>query len=188
MVMNWYACSTIIVCVIIVQGAHATRIAGVNHYSGKHKAPQAASSSKDEHILKKNLELTLQRFKKSSQCNEVSLEQLLLLLEAELQLVEHLQAGETGMAIEDAIDVRERLLSHTIPTLVYVYNALMDFATYSPILTPDNTYLNYRERHAYFKRIVDTLESCYHDFETIQYRASLAYTLQPDDTGHPNRV
>jgi hypothetical protein len=167
---------------VIVCGAHATRIVDVNQYSHKRKASQTAHSNKDEHILKKNFELALQRFKKSSQCSEVSLEQLLLLLETELQLVEHLQAGETGMAIEDAIDARERLLSRTIPSLVYMYNSLMDFATYSPLLTPDNTYLNYHERHAYFKRIVDTLESCYHDFETIQYRASLAYTLQPDDT------
>jgi hypothetical protein len=50
------------------------------------------------------------------------------------------------------------------------------------LLTSHNSYLNRHERDAYFKRIYDTLTDHCHEFGTTQYRASLAYRLQPDTT------
>src|SRR5262249_20961940 len=120
-----------------------------------------------------------QHFKKSNASNENSLEQLLCVLETELTLVEYLQTNVTGTYVEDAVHERERCLTESVPSVIYLYNLIMDVATYNPLLISHDTYLNYHERTAYFRHISTTLEQYYHEFQTMQHRASRAYRLHP---------
>lgn len=133
------------------------------------------SAMPDERELRHTLDETVRHFKKSNTYTENSLEQLLCVLEAELTLVEYLQTDVTGTNVEDAVYERERRLAESVPSVVYLYNLIMDFATYNPLLTTDNTYLNYHERTAYFNRILTTLEHYYHEFQTMQHHASHTY-------------
>ncbi|MFI5333181.1 MAG: hypothetical protein ACHQVS_03700 [Candidatus Babeliales bacterium] len=162
--MNRYQCSVVIGVVLISAMAIGN------------------SSAVDERVLKHNLDEAVRFVKKSDASTENSLEQLLCVLEAELTLVEYLQTDVTGTRVEDAVHEREQRLAESVPSVVYLYNLIMDFATYNPLLTADNTYLNYHERAAYFNCILTTLEQYYHEFQTMQHRASLAYRLQSHTT------
>lgn len=159
--MNRYQCSVVIGALLMSYAALSNSVAP------------------DERELQHNLDKALHHFKKSSAYTESYLEQLLCVLEVELTLIEYLQTDVTGTNVEDAVCERERRLAESVPSVVYLYNLIMDFATYNPLLTPDNTYLNYHERTAYFNRIVTTLEQYYHEFQTMQHRASVAYRAHP---------
>lgn len=135
------------------------------------------SSHTHEQVLKHNLDGAMQRFKKSKECTEHSVEQLLQLVEAELTIVDYLCCGQTGMTIEDAVAERDCLLATSVPSVVYLYSMIMDFATYTPLLTSSAGYLNQHERDAYFRRMRRLLEQYGHEWEVAHYDALRSYRV-----------
>lgn len=97
--------------------------------------PHDHTITSDEGLLENNFhedrsfnEL-LFNFRKSKSYNELALQNVIDLLSYELKLVRLLSHGQTGAAIDYALDARNARLEYSSPSVVFVYNRILDFAT-----------------------------------------------------------
>lgn len=70
------------------------------------------------------------RFKESKDYGEIALQNVVDLLDHELKLVRLLSSGRTGAAIDSALDIRNERMQYSSPSIVFVYNKIMDLVTY----------------------------------------------------------
>lgn len=107
---------------------------------------------KDVDISTDDFESALNNFKDHKDFGQVALQQVIDLLDAELNLVRQLVAGNTGAAVQEALDERNILLQRTIPLVVAMYDRILTIATYD---NKHNETLNRQLNHG--KRLLKSL-------------------------------
>jgi len=91
-------------------------------------------SFKDQAIKEKGIQeyfnQALDRFKKTKDYGEISLQSIIDLLGFESKVVQHLLANHTGAAVEYALDRRNSRLECSTPSVMYMYDTILNLATF----------------------------------------------------------
>ena len=131
--------------------------------------------------LKNELEYALRQVRQRADFGELGMQKVLTLLDLELNIVDHLLAGETGYGIEQAMQGRNNVLHHSIPSVVQLYDMVLDLATtHAQLEKRLRTYaarhekglwraLDSGDKHAFLLHMADTLEYYYNMIQNMQY-------------------
>lgn len=92
--------------------------------------PKAPVSAAEYQNMQGGLDRALNKFRSNRDFGEISAGQLLKLLGIEISLVDLLLAAKTGQVIEELVVRRNDLLEQTIPSVVFLYDRILDLATY----------------------------------------------------------
>jgi hypothetical protein len=76
----------------------------------------------------------------------MALQRVIDILEEDLMLVHCLLSGHTGMMVQDALESRDTLLQKSPPSIVCMYNNIMDLVTYDEQVN-SALYRNYMEHN-----------------------------------------
>ena len=80
--------------------------------------------------MKQDMGSIFTNLKSSPDFGELMLQKIIDLIEAEIKIVNHLLCSHTGAAVEEAIEERNFQLKHSVPSVAYVYDKMMDLVTY----------------------------------------------------------
>lgn len=121
-------------------------VPGCTYWENRNKQPEVIEeirinrphiniSNSDDGLLENNFhedrlfnEL-LFNFRKSKSYTEIALQNVIDLLNHELKLVRLLLYGHTGAAVDYALDSRNARLEYSSPSVVFIYNQILDLAT-----------------------------------------------------------
>jgi len=153
-------------------------------YFGK-KAQKTAEHDEYAH-LKREVEKELKRFKSGGSYSELNVQVVLGLLDAEIELVDHLLAGSRGTEIERALSVCGNQIKKAPPSVLLLYDKFLDLTTFSQDLFVRNKgalesqeplvlSLNSIEKCAYLKRMRATLNFYAASLRSMQYNRSSRY-------------
>jgi len=109
--------------------------------------------------MQSNVTRAMENFRSSRNYGEISIQQLLNLLRSELRLVHQLMNRESGCQIESFTRKRNKKLDCSIPSVVNVYDAVMDLATYDENINPRNLSLAHRDRMLFLRNMEQVLMS-----------------------------
>lgn len=129
-------------------------------------------------LIRSRLESELARFKGQSIDAEFCLNHILQLLDLELEIADCLIDKKTGLPVNQLIDRRNKLISQTVPSVVRVYDLLMNYATADASLlcklrnVIDQqqrlwTVLFYDEREHFLCHMTDIFETYYKALKNI---------------------
>jgi len=80
--------------------------------------------------MKAQFQASLEKFKQSYDFGEVLLQQVVNLLDLEMMIVHCLIRGHTGAMVEDAIIARNQTLNHSVPSVAFMYDKILDLVAY----------------------------------------------------------
>jgi hypothetical protein len=131
-------------------------------------------------VTVQKIQYAVESFKSSREFNEVAVQQLLSLLHAEKVLVDHLLNGEFGYKIEKDIIARNNMLTQTVPSVVTLYNGILDLATQDEKLdtSKNNKYLEAGKLHKLYLSRKKRLDFLHHMHETLTYYCDHFHSLQ----------
>ena len=130
--------------------------------------------------LKDEVAKALDTFKTTRDFGEVSIQGVMHLLEAEVCIVDLLLEGHTGYAVERAVLKRNKKLSHSIPSVAYMYDKIVDVATYNDLLNRKiykhtqrdqkafKSALNIHDKKIFLREMKDKLVHYYTIMHTMQ--------------------
>jgi hypothetical protein len=81
-------------------------------------------------MMKEDLKKAFENFENSSDYGEAKLQHVMNLLETDLVIVKHLLCGDTGWVIEEAVMMRNDLLAHSMPSVAFMYDKILDTVMY----------------------------------------------------------
>lgn len=129
-------------------------------------------------VLRSRLEAELHKFKGQSLDAEFCLNHIFQLLNIELEIADSLIDGKTGLPVNQLIDRRNKLIMRTVPSVIRVYDLLMNYATADASLlcklrnVIDRqerlwTVLFYDEREHFLCHMTDIFETYYKALKNI---------------------
>jgi len=146
--------------------------------------PTTPASVAEYQSMQRGLDRALNKFRLNRDFGEISAGQLLTLLGVEISLIDLLLAAKTGQVIEELVVRRDELLGQSIPSIVFLYNRILDLATYDAKLyawkATDKSEkellknaLNLQDRKAFLERARIRLLNYQNLIRDIQYQASI---------------
>lgn len=142
------------------------------------EVPEINKYAAEVALIRSRLASELHAFKGRSIDAEFCLNHMLRLLDCELEIADCLIDGKTGLPINQLIDRRNRLIAQTVPSVVRVYDLLMNYATADASLLCKLrnvinqqqrlwTVLFYDEREHFLSHMTDIFESYYKALKNI---------------------
>lgn len=134
--------------------------------------------------MKQDLSSLFSNLKNSPDYGEIMLQKIMDLIDAEIVIVNHLLCSHTGAAVEEAINMRNDMLKHTIPSVAYIYDKVMDLATFD-YETNTKLYrcgcctnaianvLNWQDKTAFLHSMADKLHHYYTMIRQMQCSISI---------------
>lgn len=127
--------------------------------------------------MKSELENVLANFRASRDFGEVSLQQATELIFAEMVLVDYLLRGKMGFAVEQAMIKRDMQLASSVPSVAYLYDAVLNYATYEAKFYAGDAQGRFRlskaHRRMFLDRMQGSLEYYYAFLRDLQYEISI---------------
>lgn len=138
--------------------------------------------------VKQALDMKLRNFTNNPHINELYVQHILDLLSAEMAIVEHLRIGDSGYTVECALKERNRRLLVAVPSVISLFESILDFALYEPKIS--NAYnrdmvaqkksmrmrLRKGSSQKFLRRTYDTLEDYY--LVLHRFQSELAFDEQ----------
>jgi hypothetical protein len=134
----------------------------------------------DWSVYEQELKQALQSFPSNS--HNLVIEKLLLLLDAEMMLVDNLIHGVSGSAMECSMHERNDQMRKATPDVVSVYEKIMNLATFDERLYPEyqsqwsrrpnhavSLKLGRHEKRDFLERMLEVLSNYYDQFSNVQY-------------------
>ena len=143
--------------------------------------PESYSLDAGVESLQQVLDTKLEDFTSNPGINEFHVQSLLGLLNAEMLIMDHLIVGNTGYRVECALNKRNKKLWRAVPSVVEVFDAMVDLALYEPQLDTshnlsmacqdkfDRMRLCSEYKRVYLHRAYDMLEDYYLALRYFQY-------------------
>jgi len=122
---------TIITMPLYFELARASHTVLENH-------PSLESIIQDRYaVMKSDFNNALELFKETYDYGEMALQNIIDLLTVELRVVHNLLIGTTGATQERAVDKRNARLEMSTPSVVYIYNKVIDLVMNSQLLNEE---------------------------------------------------
>ncbi len=140
--------------------------------------------------MKDELNKAIERFKRSKELSELSIQQLLDLLDIEMTVVDHLKSGKAGSLVADAVELRNKKLKRSIPSIIFVYDKILDLATYNETLNEqwnnirnddrqkEVLTLTPRDKKTFLHRMKYMLDYYYSMMRTLQWELSIGPAVE----------
>lgn len=135
--------------------------------------------------FKNRFAVALNNFKASSSYNELTLQQAIILIRAEMRVVDYIREARSGHSVYSARVDRDEKYYNAIPSVAFLHERLLDLATFEERLILNyqkgilkgrknhNPRLAVQHRKDFLSRMGDTLEH-YHDIlRGLQYDVSI---------------
>ena len=119
-----------------------------------------------------NLEKLLVQLKWRPDFGEAGLQYVLNLLNVELFITEYLLKGDNSFMLQEAVTKRIRLIEQSSPSVVYVYNMILDFATTTDAHKMREHYT--QDKKMFLWNVKSKLELYYGKIQEMQYDLSVA--------------
>lgn len=116
------------------------------------KIPALYSDDAGTMAVKNELDDKLKDFTENPHINEFYVQHILDLLYSEMTIVDHLLLGHSGYRVECALNDRNKRLSSTIPSVVSLFDSIVNAALFEPrVLTQHNRDMSYQCRFTSMK-------------------------------------
>ena len=131
---------------------------------------------------KQELNGMLGQLKQNAYLSEIGMQKLIGLIDLELSMVDLLIKHRTGYIVQKAVNTKNKALKRTIPSIVSVYDVVLDLATMHAELEQElqHYYERYKDRLSHALKSNDKQTFLYHMMNTLEYYYQTIERMQYD--------